>query len=306
VSAFPHLPLFTDAWVADTKHLSRLERGTYHDLIVLMWRSPECRVPNDDAWLGKRLGMTANEVVAELRPLIAEFCHVDGNWVTQKRLKKEWDWCSKRASKNSVSAKSRWDNEKDSCERNATDSCERSAPILSYPILKEEKKDSYAVAVATRPKDEVFEEFWKAYPKRDGANPKEPARKLFLAALKAGATSAEITAGARECARRDHEKIGTPYIPQAVKWLRDRRWLDYLAAPAAPDSTGPPGPIGWRPGLRTEAEILEGLNGKITQTARGNHPADPAPGPAGVLPANRKMAAGQSGPGPGNSAPGSA
>jgi len=86
MSAFPHLPLFTDAWVADTKHLSRLERGTYFDLLVLMWRVPNCRVPNDDAWLGKRLGMTADEVTNELRPIITEFCQIDGNWITQKRL----------------------------------------------------------------------------------------------------------------------------------------------------------------------------------------------------------------------------
>lgn len=94
-----------------------------------------------------------------------------------------------------------------------------------------EKKDSRAV-VPTRPDD--FDEFWKAYPKREGANPKAPARKAFFAALKAGAMAAEIIAGARACAARDRDKIGTPFIPQAVKWLRDRRWEDYAA-------TGPPG-----------------------------------------------------------------
>ena len=50
MAQFPGLLLWTDAWVADTKHLSRLERGTYLDLLVLMWRTPGCRVPNDDEW----------------------------------------------------------------------------------------------------------------------------------------------------------------------------------------------------------------------------------------------------------------
>src|SRR6185436_1973101 len=95
MAQFPALMLWTDAWIADTKHLSRLERGTYHDLLVLMWRSPECRVPNDDGWLGKHLGMTVEQVTAELRPLISEFIKSDGNWLFQKRLRKEWNWCKK-------------------------------------------------------------------------------------------------------------------------------------------------------------------------------------------------------------------
>jgi hypothetical protein len=25
----------------------------------------------------------------------------------------------------------------------------------------------------------------------------------------------------------ESRNVGTPYIPQMVKWLRDKRWLDY-------------------------------------------------------------------------------
>jgi uncharacterized protein YdaU (DUF1376 family) len=114
MAAFASLPLFTDAWVADTKHLSRLARGTYMDLLILIWRSPECRVPNDDAWLAPRLAMTLEEVAAELRPLITEFCQSDGNWVTQKRLRKEFTYCNKKREIQSVAAKARWDNNKKS------------------------------------------------------------------------------------------------------------------------------------------------------------------------------------------------
>ena len=85
MAQFPCLPMWTDAWVADTKHLTRTERGTYFDLLVLMWRTPGCKVPNDNDWLAKHLGMTLAEVTAELRPIINEFCRTDGNWVYQKR-----------------------------------------------------------------------------------------------------------------------------------------------------------------------------------------------------------------------------
>jgi uncharacterized protein YdaU (DUF1376 family) len=146
MSAFPHLPLFTDAWIADTKHLARLERGTYLDLLVLMWRTPTCRVPNDDAWLGKRLGMTADEVTSELRPIITEFCQVDGNWITQKRLKREWDWCLRNSKKRSDAAKSRWQKEKAPSKRNTAQHVECNAPSLSDPIEKEDGDDVHAHA----------------------------------------------------------------------------------------------------------------------------------------------------------------
>lgn len=97
----------------------------------------------------------------------------------------------------------------------------------------EERKEDIPVAGATRDAiDEAFEEFWRAYPKRDGANPKVPAAKLFRAAVRAGAPAAEIVAGARQCAVTDAKDVGTPYIPQAVRWLRDKRWRDYQSAAA--------------------------------------------------------------------------
>lgn len=111
---------------------------------------------------------------------------------------------------------------------------------------------SCAVAPATRTgQPDRFDEFWRSYPKREGANPKEPARKAFIAALKAGAEADEIIAGSRQCAERDADKIGTPYIPQAVKWLRDKRWQDY--APVS--DTGPPEPMPPDPSLPSDHEL---------------------------------------------------
>ncbi len=97
-------------------------------------------------------------------------------------------------------------------------------------IQKEKKEDIRAVAKATRPvRDEVFEEFWKAYPKREGANPKTPARKSFDAALKSGVDPPAIIAGARAYAADPSTKIGTSYVAQAVTWLKQKRWEDHVS-----------------------------------------------------------------------------
>lgn len=128
----------------------------------------------------------------------------------------------------------------------------------------ESKKDIRSVAVATRPAiDEDFEKFWKGYPKRDGSNPKHPARKAYLAALKAGTEAAAILAGAVEYGRREARCVGTPYIARAVTWLRERRWEDYTATPdGMPAGLTPEQQQdwrgGWRPGMPSSAEIMKG------------------------------------------------
>lgn len=119
-------------------------------------------------------------------------------------------------------------------------SVQRASDADLGPSTKDLGKDldqSCAVADATRTEfDEVFEQFWRAYPRRAGANPKAPARKVFHGFVKSGIDPAAIILGARRCAAADAKKIGTEYIPQAVKWLRDRRWEDYFESPARADT----------------------------------------------------------------------
>src|SRR5262245_40971150 len=134
MAQFPGLLLWTDSWVADTAHLTRLERGTYHDLLVLMWRTTHCRVPNDDAWLSRHMRMTAEEAVAELRPIIREFCQTDGNYLFQKRLQKEFVRAFQHSVQQSARAKSRWKKAKGLYGGNA-------APAL-HPS-QESKRESY-------------------------------------------------------------------------------------------------------------------------------------------------------------------
>jgi hypothetical protein len=97
-----------------------------------------------------------------------------------------------------------------------------------------EEKDKKESPRAPRCEEQKFEEFWKAYPKRKGDNPKNPARKQFFAAVKQGADPDAIIAGVKRACERNREKIGTEFIPQAIKWLRDRRWEDYTDAPDVP------------------------------------------------------------------------
>lgn len=98
------------------------------------------------------------------------------------------------------------------------------AATVSY-IERQSATSSDKPNVASDP----FNDFMKAYPKRDGANPKAPARKTFLVHLKSGIEAKDMIEGAKRYsdeARRKGE-YGTPFVPQAVKWLNQKRWIDY-------------------------------------------------------------------------------
>ena len=86
-----------------------------------------------------------------------------------------------------------------------------------------------------------FDRFWKAYPKRQssGANPRQPAEKAFHAAVKAGASAADLIAAAESYAAemRAAGKLGTEFVCQAQTWLRQARWKDTTGPPAKPQAT---------------------------------------------------------------------
>ncbi len=73
-----------------------------------------------------------------------------------------------------------------------------------------------------------FEKFWEAYPKRDGGNPKSPAKKRFISAVKSGVDPQAIIIAAEHLNSyyQSKSQVGSPYVPQAKTWLNERRWED--------------------------------------------------------------------------------
>lgn len=88
MAEFPSLPLFTDAYIADTVHLSTIEHGAYLLLLMTCWRSKECRLPNDDKYLCRVTRLRADQW-RKMKPVIMEFFDITATHVTQKRLLKE-------------------------------------------------------------------------------------------------------------------------------------------------------------------------------------------------------------------------
>lgn len=96
MSEFPSLPLFTDAYLADTRHLSAQEHGAYLLLLMMAWRQPECRVPNDDETLARWASVDVR-TWKRIKPKVMAFWTLAEDQWSQSRLSREREFVSKRA-----------------------------------------------------------------------------------------------------------------------------------------------------------------------------------------------------------------
>jgi hypothetical protein len=104
-------------------------------------------------------------------------------------------------------------------------------PIDESSLNLSLKKESRSVAHATRP-DPMFEKLWAIYPKREGSNPKKPARAKFLRLVRDGADPEQIIAGAKHYAELEHKNLGMRYIKTTIAWLNQWSPEDDAPSPA--------------------------------------------------------------------------
>jgi hypothetical protein len=117
-------------------------------------------------------------------------------------------------------------------------------PVTAVTPIRDEKREeetqSAPAARESESADDLFPEFWSAFPKREGDNPEAPARAAWRKALAAGADPAEIIAGARSyaAATADRER---KFIASAARWLTEAR---YSASGGAAPARGAPAEAG--------------------------------------------------------------
>lgn len=81
---------------------------------------------------------------------------------------------------------------------------------------------------------DLFEDFWLVFPKREGSNPKKPARDRFHRLVAKGHDPLKLIDAARELSR-EHPSP-TRFVPQAITWLNQERFeRDKPALAAAAD-----------------------------------------------------------------------
>lgn len=88
MAEFPALPLWTDAYLGDTTHLTTIEHGAYLLLLMTAWRTRDCRLPDDDRLLARYTRCGPNQW-KKLRPILEPFFVVENGHWWQRRLTDE-------------------------------------------------------------------------------------------------------------------------------------------------------------------------------------------------------------------------
>jgi uncharacterized protein YdaU (DUF1376 family) len=85
------MPVFTDALIGDTTHLSAEEFGAYFLLLMATWRNNGVPIKDDPARISRICRVTSRRWREGMRDTLAQFFDLsDGTW-RQKRLEKEWE-----------------------------------------------------------------------------------------------------------------------------------------------------------------------------------------------------------------------
>jgi uncharacterized protein YdaU (DUF1376 family) len=86
MAEFPALPLWTDAYLGDTTHLTTIEHGAYLLLLFTAWRSPNYDLPDNDGLLARFCHLTPGQW-ARIKPTIMAYWKLEnGRWFNGRLL----------------------------------------------------------------------------------------------------------------------------------------------------------------------------------------------------------------------------
>ncbi len=106
MAEYPALPLFTDAYLADTRHLTTAQHGAYILMLMTAWRSTDCTLPNDDVYLARICGMDKRTWKGNKDTLLAFWQVTSDAKLFQKRLKDERKYVEQKRNINVAAGKS--------------------------------------------------------------------------------------------------------------------------------------------------------------------------------------------------------
>ena len=137
----PIKPLATDAYLADTTHLSATEHGAYLLLLMTMWRAGG-RLPNNPAKLARFARLSPTQF-KRVWPVLEGFFFEDGDQIGQGKLDDFLDAVRQKSVKASDSARAKWRKNKKRPSADASpEECERDAihdPANHDPIDADER-----------------------------------------------------------------------------------------------------------------------------------------------------------------------
>jgi uncharacterized protein YdaU (DUF1376 family) len=225
MAEFAAMPLWTDAYLGDTTHLTTIEHGAYLLLLMTAWRSKDGRLPDDDRLLARYTGLTTGQW-ARIRPVLIPFFDIKDGFITQGRLIDERAAVKRNSKRASDNAKARWLKTKDTGDADALPVApSRDAPLpLPLPLPDDLPEGKPSTPRATKPKPQRdehpdFESWFTKYPHKVA---KKEAAEAFRRAM-SEATIDDLMAGLdRYIASKPPDRAWC----NPATWLNKARWLD--------------------------------------------------------------------------------
>lgn len=240
MAEFPAIPLWTDAYLGDTRHLTTLQHGAYLLLLMTAWRTKECALPDDDNLLARYAGLEIRNWL-KIKEVVMEFWMLeDGMW-RQGRLTDERESAVVRKHQASNAGKA------SALKRQGRHSTDVQQSVNSTSTLPnhnhnhnhtKESKESPPTPSTPEPKlfdDQLkteFLEFYTIFPRHEG---KKHAEKAYNTARKAGTSHETIIAGTRKYGAFVAGK-NPKFTKHPATWLNGGCWSDdYPAESQATD-----------------------------------------------------------------------
>jgi uncharacterized protein YdaU (DUF1376 family) len=235
MAEFPSLPLFTDAYIGDTAHLTNEEHGVYLRLLMFAWRSADCALPVDDKRLALMVGVTAKKW-ASLRSVIMAFWDETELGWQQDRLTFERQrvkvLMDQKSSAGKASARSKSRKRKQATPTGVetavgTDGSTDDQQPEPYPYNNSEDKSSSLLS------DNDYQSFLSKHPRSRDSDGGQDA---WLEAIDAGADPKEIIAAAGRYAEAS-KRFDEDKVMFSDNWLSKRGWEKYPAPKIAPKAS---------------------------------------------------------------------
>jgi uncharacterized protein YdaU (DUF1376 family) len=247
MAEFPALPFFTDAYLADTIHLTTTQHGAYLLLLMAAWRTNDCALPNDDEFLARITRMDKRTWATNRAAVLSFWVLGDDGKLRQGRLSDERKYVEVKRDRNSqagkASALKRQSRGSTTVQPNGNINptptptpTPETTNVVSPPLFAEmaEKKPKTA---------DQFKNFKASYPRRAGDQGWKAAEKKFDALVKRGVDAERIVAGAKayRASCEERNRTGTEFVKQAITWLNQEGWADEYVSGAPPPVNGAQG-----------------------------------------------------------------
>lgn len=225
-----------------TRHLTRVERSIYRDLIDIYYDT-EAALPADmDRLCRLAIARSDEERTAVAQVLQEFFVQTDAGW-THDRCEREiakyrgLKEAKSAAGKASAAARSRKLEQPNDSNSTAVEQVLNECATNQEPRTKNQEEQEQKALVPsaddTSAYSAEFEEFWAEYPKREGGNSKKGAHKAWNARLRSGVKAEDLILSAKRYADQMQAKgnVGTSFVKQAATFLGpDEHWREALAS----------------------------------------------------------------------------